>query len=483
MNKKRKYFQQKIWAGTIVLLTLVTACNNSSSDSSSDTVPSISASNPSNLAIDVAINQQITATFSEAMNGATISNSSFTVVDPDETSVAGIVSYDESSNMAVFEASSDFAFNTLYAATISTAVTSVEGIAIASDYTWTFTTSAVPDTTAPMVVSNYPADLAVDFAPNRSVTAKFSEALDPQSVNATSFTLSDGTTDVSGVISFQGLTATFNPDANLATNTLYTATLTTELADLAIPANIMAASFSWSFTTSATVAAGPNPVNLQTSADFAILSKTGITNVPASAITGNIGASPITAAAMDNVFCSEISGTIYGSDAAYTGSGAITCFAGAAADNTLVANAVLDMGIAYNDAAGRTLPDFTELGAGDISGMTLEPGLYKWSSGLLISTDVTLSGGANDVWIFQIAGDITQADASSIVLTGGALAKNIFWQVAGGTGVALGTTAHFEGIILAEKGITLNTGAVVIGRLLSQTAVTLDQNTITEPAQ
>ncbi|HBF47062.1 MAG TPA: hypothetical protein DDW91_11555, partial [Shewanella frigidimarina] len=82
---------------------------------------------------------------------------------------------------------------------------------------------------------------------------------------------------------------------------------------------------------------------------------------------------------------------------AYTGSGAITCFAGAAEDNTLVANAVLDMGTAYNDAAGRTLPDYTELGAGDISGMTLEPGLYKWSSGVLISTDVTLSGSANDV--------------------------------------------------------------------------------------
>ena len=115
--------------------------------------------------------------------------------------------------------------------------------------------------------------------------------------------------------------------------------------------------------------------------------------------------------------------------------------------------------------------------------MTLEPGLYKWSSGLLISTDITLSGGANDVWIFQVAGDITQADASSIILAGGALAKNIFWQVGGGTGVSIGTTAHFEGVVLAEKGITLNTGAVVNGRLLSQTAVTLDQNIVTEPAK
>ena len=483
MNTKRKYFQQKIWAGTIVLLTLVSACNNGSSDSSSDTPPSISANNPSNLDIDVPINQQITATFSEAMNGATIINSSFIVTDPNDTTVAGTVSYDESSKMAVFAASSDFTSNTSYQALITTDVTNVAGIALANDFTWTFTTSAAPDITAPVVVSNYPVDLSVDFAINRNLTVEFSEALDPDSVNTDSFTLSDGANEVASVISFQGTTATLNPNENLAINTLYTATLTTEVTDLASPSNAMAVNFSWSFTTSASVAAGPNPINLQTSADFAILSKTGITNVPTSAITGNIGASPITAAAMDNVFCSEISGTIYGSDAAYTGSGAITCFAGAAADNTLVANAVLDMGTAYSDAAGRTLPDFTELGAGDISGMTLEPGLYKWSSGLLISTDVTLSGGANDVWIFQIAGDITQADASSIVLAGGALAKNIFWQVGGGTGVAIGTTAHFEGIVLAEKGITLNTGAEVNGRLLSQTAVTLDQNVVTEPAQ
>ena len=184
---------------------------------------------------------------------------------------------------------------------------------------------------------------------------------------------------------------------------------------------------------------------------------------------------------MNNVFCTEIVGTIYGSDAGYTGSGAISCFAGASPDNTLVANAVLDMGTAYADAAGRTTPDFTELGAGDISGLTLVPGLYKWGTGVLISTDVTLSGGPNDVWIFQIAGDITQANGSSILLAGGALAKNIFWQV-GGVGVTIGTTAVFEGVILAEKAVNMNTGATLNGRLLSQTEVTLIQNTVTQPA-
>jgi hypothetical protein len=344
-------------------------------------------------------------------------------------------------------------------------------------------TPPVDDTTAPMVESKYPADSAGDVVLNRSITVKFNKVLDLASLNESSFTLSDGTNNVAGDISFQETTATFNPANNLLADTLYTVTLTTAIIDLAEPANAMAENVAWHFMTGTAVAAGPAPVNLRTAGDFAILSKTGITNIPASAIIGDIGASPITAAAMDNVFCSEMKGgTIYGSDAAYTGSGAINCFKGAAADNTLVANAVLDMGLAYQDAAGRTLPDFTELHAGDISGKTLVPGLYKWSSGLLISTDVTLSGGANDVWIFQVAGDITQADASSIVLAGGATAKNIFWQVGGGSGVAIGTNAHFEGIVLAEKGITVNTDTAVTGRLLSQTAVTLDHNAVTEPA-
>jgi len=138
------------------------------------------------------------------------------------------------------------------------------------------------------------------------------------------------------------------------------------------------------------------------------------------------------------------------------------------------------MGFAYNDAAGRTLPDATELGAGQIGGLTLAPGLYKWSSNVLISNDVTLSGGPNDVWIFQIAGQIIQASATHVTLAGGALAKNIFWQAAGS--VAIGTTAHFEGVLLGQTMIAVKTGASVNGRLLAQTAVTLEQNAVTQPA-
>jgi len=137
------------------------------------------------------------------------------------------------------------------------------------------------------------------------------------------------------------------------------------------------------------------------------------------------------------------------------------------------------METAYTDAEGRTSPDYTELHAGNIGGMTLAPGLYKWGTGVVIPTDVTLKGGPNDVWIFQIATDLVMSNGVRINLSGGALPQNVFWQVFGI--VSIGTTAHFEGIALVKTGITMLTGATMNGRLFAQTAVTLGVSTITEP--
>ena len=224
--------------------------------------------------------------------------------------------------------------------------------------------------------------------------------------------------------------------------------------------------------TSSAAIAGQAPVDLGAAGTFAILSKTGVTDVHASAVTGNVGSSPITGAAI-LVTCTEVSGTIFSVDAA----GPLPCTVNAAPFLTL---AVLDMEIAYLDAAGRSSPDFTEVGAGEIGGLTLSPGLYKWGPGVMISKDVTLRGGPNDVFIFQIAGTLLQANATRVTLTGGAQAKNIFWQVA--DVVAIGTTAHFEGIVLAKTMVAVKTGASVQGRLLAQTAVTLQMNAVTQPA-
>jgi hypothetical protein len=290
------------------------------------------------------------------------------------------------------------------------------------------------------------------------------------------FTLKDASgNNVAGTVTMDvtNTVATFTPVApSLNPNTGYVATVSTTAASAGGTA--MASSVSWSFMTKNVPFTSQAPVNLGTAGTFAILTKTGITDVYASAINGNVGSSPITGAAV-LLTCPEVAtGIIYTVDAA----GPLPC---RTTNATYLTAAIGDMGIAYSDAAGRSIPDSTELGAGQIGGLTLAPGLYKWSSNVLISNSVTLSGEPNDVWIFQIAGELNQASATKVILAGGALSKNIFWQVA--SGVAIGTTAHFEGVLLGQTMIAVKTGASVNGRLLAQTAVTLEQNAVTQPAQ
>jgi len=144
----------------------------------------------------------------------------------------------------------------------------------------------------------------------------------------------------------------------------------------------------------------------------------------------------------------------------------------------MMTTAIGDMQTAFTTAAGRA-PGVTNLGAGDISGLTLPAGVYSWGTGLLLSTDVTLTGRATDVWVFQIAQDLTVADGVILHLTGGASPQNVFWQVSGD--VSLGTTVQFSGVILGQTLIALNTGATITGQLLAQTAVTLDANAVVAP--
>lgn len=219
---------------------------------------------------------------------------------------------------------------------------------------------------------------------------------------------------------------------------------------------------------------GPAPVTLGAAANYVILAKTGVSSVPASAITGNIGISPAQASAITGF--SLILGAGAASATSSQVTGAVFAPGYAAPTPANLTAAISAMETAYTNAAGRTSPDFTELASGNIGGLTLPPGLYKWSSAVTIPTNVTLSGSATDVWIFQIAGGLTQASGKRVVLSGGALASNVFWQVAGA--VTLGTTARMEGQVLSQTGISLGTGASANGRLLAQTAVTLNQATV-----
>lgn len=226
------------------------------------------------------------------------------------------------------------------------------------------------------------------------------------------------------------------------------------------------------------IAAGPTPVNLGTAGDFVILTKTGITTTGTTAIVGNIGVSPIVATSMTGF------GLIADATNTFSTSSLVTekIYAADYAPPTpaKMTTAIGDMETAFTDAAGRTSPNFTELGGGDISGKTLVPGLYKWGTGVLITNaGITLAGGPKDVWIFQIAGDLVVNNGAIINLVGGAQAKNIFWQVSGQA--TLGTTADVKGIILSQTLISMNTGAKLSGRALAQTAVTLIANTVTAP--
>lgn len=224
--------------------------------------------------------------------------------------------------------------------------------------------------------------------------------------------------------------------------------------------------------------AGPAPVSLGAAGNFVILSKSGISTVPNSVITGDIGVSPaattfltgfsLTMVGTTSATSTQVTGDLFGADMTPP-------------SNSNLTTSVSAMEAAYTDAATRPAPpDFLNLGSGEIGGQTLAPGLYTWTSGVTISSNVTVSGGPNDVWIFQIPGNLTMSAARNVILAGGAKAKNIFWQVAGF--VEIGTNAHFEGIMLSQTAIHLRTGASMNGRALAQTEVTLDQATVTQPA-
>jgi hypothetical protein len=222
----------------------------------------------------------------------------------------------------------------------------------------------------------------------------------------------------------------------------------------------------------------PLAVNLRSAGNYVILAKSAVSAAGITAVTGDIGLSPAAETFVTGFTLTADASNTFATSPIVTG----RIYAADNADPTpaVMTTAIADMQTAYTDAAGRSLPSYIDLGGGNISGMTLVAGLYKWGTGVLITNaGVTLSGGADDVWIFQIASNLT-VDNDAIVTLIGAQAKNIFWQVAGEA--TLGTAVNFKGNILSQTLISANTGAVINGRALAQTAVNLIGTEITEPA-
>jgi hypothetical protein len=324
----------------------------------------------------------------------------------------------------------------------------------------------------PKATATDPTNNLTGVSRDKQIAFTFNQAMNPSTLNTTTFTLKQGSTVIDGTVTYSGTTATFTPTHALAAGTAYTATVTTGAKNLA--GTGLAADAVWSFTTGGST----SPlavVDLGTSGSFVIVAKSAINNTGTSAVTGDLGLSPAATSYVTGFALTNASG--YATSSQVTGK----VFAADMAAPTPInmTTAVSNMMTAYTDAAGRPSPDFTELGTGNIGGKTLAPGLYKWSTAVTMPTDVSISGGPTDVWIFQIAGNLTMSSAVKITLSGGALASNIFWQVAGQA--TLGTTSHFEGNLLSKTGITFQTGASIKGRALAQTAVILDGNAITMP--
>jgi hypothetical protein len=219
-------------------------------------------------------------------------------------------------------------------------------------------------------------------------------------------------------------------------------------------------------------------VNLGTAANYAILTSTGISTVPSSAITGDIAVSPISRAAMTGFSFTLGAGGELSESVQVTG----TSFSADSVQPGVQANlttAVSDMETAYTDAAGRNNADAARinLGAGLLGGVfggptdPLTAGVYTFGSDVSINSDIVFSGDSDAVFIIQMTGNLKQS--ADVTLTGGAQAKNIFWQVAGLVEVTAGK--HLEGILLVKTAVTFKTGSSLNGRVLAQTRCNLQQ--------
>jgi hypothetical protein len=416
--------------------------------------PTVISETPPNGAAGICPNTVVTATFSEAMNPATINTTTFTLTGPGVTPVTGAVTY--AGSTATFTPSGALVLNTLYTATVKTGATDVFGNVLAANFVWSFTTSSTA-CAAPTVISVAPPNGATGICPNSLVTATFSEAMKSSTINTTTFKLTGpGLTPVTGVVTYVASSnvATFTPTNPLALSTAYTATITTGAQDLA--GDPLASNYVWTFTTASAPCQATVP--LGTACMFGILAGSTVTSLGPSDVTGDVGVWP--GSAITGFPPATLTGTEY-------------------ADDAVAMTAEGDLTTAYNYAAaaagGAVLP-------ADIGGETLAPGVYKTTSAqpsLGITGNLTLSG--NGVYIFQIVSTLTTAATNSdVILSGGATAQDVFWQV--GSSATLGTSTTFAGTIMAQASVSLDTGATLNGRALARTgAVTMLSNPVNVP--
>lgn len=427
------------------------------------------STDPFNGETGVFLNKVISATFNMPMNPATIDLSTF-LLGTGSTTIGGTVTYSNSNNTAYFTPNTALNPSLIYTATITTAAQKGTGTNLLANYTWSFTTGT---SLAPTVLSTDPANGATAVPLNKVITAAFSEAMDPTSINGTSFLIKKGNTAVTGTLSFSGSLLTFIPSGGLSSGSVYTATITTAAKNLT--GTSLVTNYVWSFST--IPALGAPLVDLKSVGRFGIIAGVGVSNNAGFSEIHDldVGISPGVRSSVTGFPPAVIvNGALYASDDLIP--------VGTAA---MLIQAKQDLTDAYLFAEGATTPAPATV-SGDLGGTTLAPGIYKSTSTLMIqSGDLTLDaqGDPNAVWIFQIASGFTTVGGAggNVILSGGAQAKNIFWQT--GSSATIGDFTNFKGNILALTSITMNTAAKADGRMLARngSVVMTSSNIINKP--
>ena len=467
------------------------------------TAPTVISTNPGTGVGGVPPNQKIAATFSKVMDAATISTTTFTLT-LGTTAVAGTVSY--AGTTATFTPTANLTNTGHYVAMITTGAKDLAGNALASNFSWDFTVSGTVNTTAPTVTSTAPADTATSVNINQTINATFSTSMDPTTISTLTFTLAGpGTTSVTGTVSCNsGCTiATFTPTANLTTNAQFTAMVTTGAKDLF--GNALAANKVWHFTTGTTT--GTGPVSLGAAGTFAgsMGGAAGETNSGINTVIngdiGTTGASTTVTGFHDTTIpynppsgciytetplnIGLVNGTIYTATPPPT----TTCpNEGTAATFAIATQALADAQKAFNTLKG--MPGGPDPGAGQLGALTLAPGVYTSASGsfMITGSDLTLDakGDPNAVWVFQMATTLTVGDAAvprSVILIGGAQAKNVYWQVGSAATINGAGGGTMVGTIIAQAGVTFSTAGnatitTLNGRALALSASVTMVNTV-----
>ena len=454
--------------------------------------PTVTSTDPNNLATGVVLDKVVTATFSEAMDVSTISTSTF-LLKAGTTAIAGVVTM--SGNTASFKPNTNLSANTVYTGTITTGSKNSAGTALAVDYVWSFTTGILLDIIPPTVISTDPINLATGVALDKVVTATFSEAMTASTISTSTFLLKAGTTAIAGVVTMSGNVASFKPNANLTAGTVYTGTITTGSKDLA--GNSLLADYVWTFTTIAAVV--PPPFDMGRAAIFgAFGGNAGITNQGINTVINNGSIGTTAASTLVTGFHDGTTGDVYTETPLNVGlvTGRIHTAPpppGSSASMTIATNGLLDATAAYNSMSPGLKPGGTDPGAGELGALTLAPGVYKAAGGSfkISNGDLTLDGkgDANASWVFQTASSLTvgvagPTGAKSIILINGAQAKNVFWYVGSaatingaGGGVMVGTIVSSAGVTFSTPGNAAQT--VLNGRAISLNAsVTMVNTTI-----